>query len=87
MLVAHTVVEHSNDLSILGQIIVASEACHLRVMKLTRVFISVAEVCDSLAFKEPKSEFSLKYSIGVVEDSKAMHFASLELSLVKELSV
>jgi hypothetical protein len=87
MLVAHTVVEHSNDLCILSHIVVASETCHLRVMELTRVLISVTEVGDSLALKEAEPEFSLKNSIGVVEDSETMHFASLELSLIKELSV
>jgi len=87
MLVAHSIVEHSDDLSILGDIVVASKTCHLRVMELTRVLISVTEVGDSLALKEAESEFSLKNSIGVVEDSEAMHFASLELSLIKELSV
>jgi hypothetical protein len=87
MLVAHTVVEHSNDLCILGDVVVASETCHLRVMELTRVLISITEVGDSLALKEAEPEFSLKNSIGVVEDPEAMHFASLELSLIKELSV
>ena len=87
MLVAHSVVENSNDLCVLGHIVVASEACHLRVMELARVLISVTEVCYSFALKEAESEFSLKNSIGVVEDSEAMHFASLELSLIKELSV
>ncbi len=56
-------------------------------MKLSRVFISVTEVCNSLALKEAESEFSLKNSIRVVKDSEAMHFASLELSLIKELGV
>ena len=87
MLVAHSVVENSNDLCVLGDIVVASETCHLRVMELAGVFVSIAEVCDSLALKEAESEFSLKNSIGVVEDSEPMHFASLELSLIKELSV
>ena len=87
MLVAHSIVEHSDDLSILGDIVVASKTCHLRVMELTRVLISVTEVGDSLALKEAEPKFPLKHSIGVVEDSESMHFASLELSLIEELSV
>jgi hypothetical protein len=57
------------------------------VVELARVLVSVTEVGDSLALKEAESEFSLKYSIGVVKDSEAMHFASLELSFINELSV
>jgi hypothetical protein len=87
MLVAHSVVENTNDLSVLGHIVVAPETCHLRVMELPRVLVSITEVCDSFALKEAESEFSLKNSIGVVEDTEAMHFASLELSLIIELSV
>ena len=87
MFVAYSVVEHSNDLCVLGHIVVASKTCHLRVVELARVFISITEVGNSLALKKAESEFSLKNSIGVVEDSEAMHFASLELSLIKELSV
>jgi hypothetical protein len=56
-------------------------------MELPRVLVSVTEVCDSFSLKEAKSEFSLKNSIGVVEDTEAMHFASLELSLIIELRV
>lgn len=56
-------------------------------MELTRVLISVTEVGDSLALKETEPEFSFKNSIGVIEDSEAMHFASLKLSLIKELCV
>lgn len=87
MLIANSVVEHSNDLCPIRHIIVAAVACHLRVMKFTRVAVSITERGHSFAFKEAKSEFSFEYSIRIVENTKPMHFPSLKFTLVMELGV
>lgn len=84
MLVADSVVELSNDLGAISDIVVAPITCHLRVMELPRVLVSIVECGYSLTLKETELEVTFKDSIGVVEDTETMHLASSELSLIEE---
>lgn len=87
MLIAYTVVKHSDDLCPISHIIVAAIARHLRMMELAGVAVSVTERGNCFALKETESEFSFEYSIRIVENSESMHFSSLEFTLVVELCV
>ena len=87
VLVAYSVIENTYDLCIFSYVIVATKASHLRVMKFSRILVSIAEICNGLALKESEAEFSLEDSIRVVEDSVTMHLASLEFSFIEELRI
>jgi hypothetical protein len=87
VLIADSVVKHSYDLCPISHIIIAAVPGHLRMMKLAGVAVSVTERGYCFALKEAESEFSLEYSIRIVENTETMHFSSLEFTLVVELSV
>jgi len=80
--ITHSIVKYSDNLGPISHIIVAAITCHLRVVKLPRVSVAVAERCHGLPLKEAKSKLSLKDTIRIVEDTKAMHFTPLEFSLI-----
>jgi len=67
VLIADSVFEDTDDLGVLSYIIIAAETGHLRVMELSWVLITVAEVRNSFTFEETKAEFTLENTVWVVE--------------------